>query len=286
MSETANTGTTQTSGTGTEGGGGGEGGQQQQQAAYYEAFKSDDLKTHPSIQRYKTVEDLAQAYVHAEKRIGGNPDHYLKLPEKADDAEGWKAFWQKLGAPDSPEGYKVDLKDASDADKAVVPDFLKAMHEAHVPPGIVEKVVGWWQGQLKTQQEGQLAEAQKATAAGEAALKAEWGGAFEQTKKEIGKLLTELGGKELQAELDAHAFGDSPALGMFLAKVAEKLREPGPSGDGQGADVGQRAMTPAQAKAQARELEAHPAFRDQRHAQHRDIVKLRNDALRAAEAKA
>lgn len=258
--------------------------QQQQQAAYYEAFTDADLKTHPGVQKYKTVEDLARGYVNAEKRLGADPNSLLKIPANPEDKDGYGAVYKALGAPDSPDGYKIDMAGASEADLAAAKEFTVAMHAAGpFPPAFVSAATKWFGETVAKQNEALLAEAQRMTAAGEAELKAEWGEAYDARKTEIGKLVNDLGGADLAKEFDGSTFGDNPKLAKFMGKVLDLLAEPGPRREA--ADTGGK-LTPAQAGAKARELEAHPAFRDKNHPQHAEVVAQRSAALRSAEATA
>lgn len=252
--------------------------------AFYEAFADANLKTDPTIQKFKDPEALAASYLNLQKMVGAKPEQILKLPEKMDDPEAMRAIWQKLGGPEKVDGYKVDLTKATDADKAAIGGYLDAMHKAGpFPPGMVEASVKWFQDQVAAQQTGLLEEAKRMDDAGQAELKKEWGQAYDQRSGEVGKLLKDLGGDDLAKELNGSVFGSNPKLAIFLAKVVDKMAEGGPNADPNKGDLQTGKMTPAQAQAKARELEAHPAFRDRSHAQHADVTQQRNDALRMAQ---
>jgi len=229
------------------------------------------------------VEDLARGYANLEKRFGTPPDQLVTLPKGPEDKEGLAAVMKALGAPDTPDGYKFEIPEGiAPEDATAASEFAKAMHAAGpFPPAFVAQAVNWWTSQVAARQEAELATAQQMTAAAETALKQEWGAAYETRKAEVGKLLMDLGGQGLADELNASAWGDNPKLAIALGKMVERLAEPGPNRDGaRGGDP--NVMTPAQATARAREMEAHPAFRDASHAMHRQIVEQRNAALRMA----
>ncbi len=48
---------------------------------------------------------MATDYRQTEKYVGLPADQLLRLPKDTGDTEGWKAVYQRLGAPDKPEGY-------------------------------------------------------------------------------------------------------------------------------------------------------------------------------------
>ena len=249
---------------------------------FYETFAKEAVRTSPAVQRYKTVEDLAEGYVSLEKRFGIEPERRLDLPNSPDDKEGWAAVWKKLGAPDKAEGYAFELaKDASDADKALVSDFQKTAHDMGMPKAMAEGAMKWWDGQVKAAVDAQAAAFESARATGEAALRKEWGEAFDQRGREIGKLLADYATPTLKAELDGK-LGNHPELSMFFGKLIDRMAEGGAtprSGEAAG-DVGK--LTPAQAAGEARKMEAHPAFRDKSHAEHNAIVAKRSEYLAQA----
>jgi hypothetical protein len=219
----------------------------------------DDLKSQTTVTRHKSLADFANAAVAAEKRLGVPADQLLRLPTNDEEmATFTKDVFKRLGAPDTPEGYQIAWEGATDDDKAMIGKFAKHMHEAGAfPPAALQAAAAFWQAETAAAAAAeQQAEAER-TAAGEAALKSEWGAAYEAKTKEIGKLLTELGGKDLLDELDETKLGSSPHLARLLAKVVDLRAEPGPSGDAKNA-LPDGAMTPGQAKEARAALEGDP----------------------------
>lgn len=251
-------------------------------AAYYEAFANADLKTNPAIHKFKTVEDLANGYVAAERRLGADPKTLISLPKGPDDKEGSAALYKALGAPETADGYQISMEGASEADVAAAKAFAVAMHaEGPFPPQFVVAATKWFSETVAQQNAAELEAAAAATAAGEAEVKSAWGQAYEPRQAEVGKLINDLGGPELVAELNASTFGDNPKLTIFLGKILDKMAEPGPRNEG-GLKPGDK-LTPAAAIGKAREMEAHPAFLDAANPQHAEVVKSRNDYLRMAQ---
>lgn len=255
---------------------------------YEAAGLPEDLLKSSLVLRSKTLVDALTAGNAAEKRLGVPANEMIRLPTKPDDVEGLKAVYKALGAPDTPEGYKIDLKDATDADKAVVGDFAKFMHEkGPFPPAALAAAAEFWHGKVIEQAAAEQAEAEAAQKASEAALRQEWGGAYDQRKMEIGKLLTDLGGEALAKELNADAvLGNSPELAKMLAKIVDLRAESGPTQDGQNADVGKRQLTPGQARVNLAALEGDAekmeALMDKTHRLHASVLAERNALLAAA----
>ena len=253
------------------------------EAKYYEAFKDEGLKTDPNIQKYQTAEDLARGYTNAVKRLGADPKSLISLPKGPDDIEGHQAVFKALGAPDKADGYEIKMEGAAPEDLAAAKEFAAEMFaKGPYPASFVSAATEWFSSTVAKQNEALLAEAAAMTAAGEAELKKEWGQAYDQRKGEVGKLLKDLGGEALSKEFEGSVFGDNPKLAIFLGKVLDKMAEPGPRRET--SLTGEQMFTPAQHMAKARELATHPALLNASHPQHKEVVKARNDALRAAEA--
>ena len=78
---------------------------------WYESL-SDDLKTNPTIQKYKSVEEMAKGLVNVNKLVGQKG--VVKPPEDA-DPELWDKYYNDLGRPESADAYELsDLEDMPD----------------------------------------------------------------------------------------------------------------------------------------------------------------------------
>lgn len=286
-------------GDGGDGGGGG-GGEAAAAAAaaaaasakpYYEAFTDEALKSSPSVQKWKDPQELAGAYVALEKRYGIDPARRIDLPADPNDAEGMRAVFAKLGLPDKADGYGLKLDDkATDADKALVTGFAEAAHKLGLPAPMAHGVMKFWMEQTAAAATAQADEAKARAADGEAALKTEFGQAYEPRIREISKLVEKYGDPELAKVMNADGLKSYPNVAKMLAKLLDRMAEPGAAG-GEGGDgaTGDRAMTPNQARAAVAQLEGDPvkgvALRDKTHAQHKAVVDERQRLLMLIDAK-
>lgn len=261
--------------------------------AYYEAFADEALKTSPSIQRYKTPEDLGRAYVNLEKRFGVPPERLLTVPEKPDDAAGWDALHSALGRPKTAAEYQIGLAEgASEGDKAFVEGFRERAHKAGYSQSQVATAVEYLNETTKAAAEAATTARETETKAVQGTLKTEWGDKYAVYGTEIGKLITELGdkqgeggGQKLLDELNEKGLGNSLGLNRLLAQIVDMRAEPGklPGADGQ-ADTGDRPMTPTQAKSARMMLEADPvkgkALMDATDPMHAVVIEERRKLLR------
>ena len=258
---------------------------------FYEAFTDDTLKTSAAIQRYKDPEALAKGYVELEKRYGIDPARRIDLPADPNDKDGMMAVYDRLGRPKTPDeyGFKLDDK-ATDADKGFLARATKAFHDAGLPTSQAKAVFELWQAEtVAANTAAQEAETAK-TAEGKAALQKEFGQAFDVRQKEIGRLVETYFGGTTAETLKGDGLFRYPELAKGLAKLVEKMAEPGAAGGGSGeAATGDRAMSPAQAKAAVATLKADPvksaALFDDGHPMHKAVVAERDRLLALADGK-
>lgn len=143
----------------------------------------DDLKGVKDLEKYKDLPSVLRTVVHQQKMIGADK---LPLPSKnatPEELAKWDG-WNRLGRPDTPEGY--DLKKLKALPEGVPYDydgekaFLKEMHglgmTQHQVNGVFAKYRETVGGQF-----GQLTEKQKIEAAASSdAIRKEYGQAFEK----------------------------------------------------------------------------------------------------------
>jgi hypothetical protein len=91
---------------------------------------------------------ITEHYRNAEKHLGVPQDRLLRLPDKPDDADGWKTVYQRLGAPKDVKEYDFkDIKfgDGTELDEqfttAMRSELLKANVAKDKAPDIVKAVV-------------------------------------------------------------------------------------------------------------------------------------------------
>jgi len=85
---------------------------------------------------FKAFAAAAKGHIEAEKYIGVPPQQLLKLPADVNDEAGWKAVYQRFGAPVDEKGYdfsQVKFSDGSDLDANFSEFMRKKAFELHLP---------------------------------------------------------------------------------------------------------------------------------------------------------
>ena len=220
----------------------------------------------------KSLDDLAKSYLNAQKLIGVPKDKLLRLPDAPDAAE-WGDVWNRLGRPESPDKYDLKTPDGIQEDPAFKNGFLSRAHEAGLNGRQAAQLFDWYIGEATTRMSAAQAEARQRADSQIAALKTEWGTAFDQ-KLETAKLaLAHYGGEDLAKYLNETGLGNDPRVARMFARMGEQLREDGVIGRGGPAG---NFLSPAEAQQQINKLSADPAFSkaylDKRHPGHADAV--------------
>ena len=99
------------------------------------ATLSPDLQAKAVQKGWKSPENAIEAFIGAERKLGGDPDSFLKLPKDADDVEGWVNARRAMGVPDSPDGYTLEGIEAGEGEMDLRPALREAAHKT----GLSEK---------------------------------------------------------------------------------------------------------------------------------------------------
>lgn len=253
--------------------------------AWFESFADEQIRTDPTIQRHKGPEDLAKAHVALLKRFGVEPERRLDLPTDPNDAAAMREVWAKLGLPDKPEGYGISLdgiEGATEADKSMLAKFTAFAHEKGMPAGFAKAAFEFWTGESAAAQAAAQAQLAERKTAGEAALKTEFGGAFDTRMREIGNLLKTADPKG-ESGLTAENLAMYPGVTKVLANLVNRMAEPGNPGGNNSDPAGARMMTPSEAAAAYRTFQADEgktkALHDRNNPGHAAAIKERNRLL-------
>ncbi len=221
------------------------------------------IRNEAAFRDIRDLPSLATSYLNAQKLLGVPADQIVRLPGQ-DDTAGWDQVYAKLGRPEKADGYKfadVKLPDGLKVDDTLKTGYMDAAHKAGLSTRQANSLYEWWNGAMAsgfTAQQGQTAQG---LAQAEAALKTEWGAAFDQNVQLAKDAINHYGGEKLKAELDANGMANSPELARVMAKIGANLREDGAlTGRGGG---GGDMKSPAEARQEINALQADKDFAKQ-----------------------
>ena len=184
----------------------------------------EGFKEEKALDNFNNMEDFVKSYLHAQKLVGADK---IPVPNKHATEEDWNEVFKKLGAPESPEDYKYDLKD-QELDSQQVSEFNKAAHKLGLLPKQAEGLIKFYNemnGNIASSQEETAAQAQLQT---ETELKAEYGPQFAKRLDQAKKLaVNSLGSDFLENTYlkDGSRLGDNIKVIKAFSDLADKLSE-------------------------------------------------------------
>lgn len=235
-----------------------------------------DLKPVVETKGWKSPADALTGYVNLEKLVGTKR---LEAPQENWDDAKWGEFHKSIGAPEDPNAYQFP-----ESVKIEDEDFAKWSRETARELGLTNrqfaKLTEKWQGYVGGRTEAGSAAQAEQLAASDAALRKEWGGAYDQRidagKAAVKALQDKIGIDEEFLSTVEGKLGYAPLIKLF-AVLAEDY---GIGREGRAPGQGSMGITPDAASAELRQLQADEKFRDaffdQSHPAHRDAVEKFN----------
>ena len=88
----------------------------------------ESFKEEKALDNFNNMEDFVKSYLHAQKLVGADK---IPVPNKHSTEEDWHEVFKRLGAPETPEDYKYNLKDV-ELDQNQVQEFNKEAHKLQI----------------------------------------------------------------------------------------------------------------------------------------------------------
>lgn len=173
---------------------------------------------------WKAPGDVLDSYANLEKLIGAEKaGRTVVLPKDANDVEGRKAFFAKIGVPDTPDAYELPVPAGEGAEFAKT--AAQWFHANGVPKAAAQAIAEQWNGFMEKlvteeQQKAQVASAQQLDK-----LKTEWGPEFDKRAEYARRFLKEAGWDDSKVAKYEQAFGTAEMLRDFY-QWGSKLGEP------------------------------------------------------------
>lgn len=176
----------------------------------------ENVRGYVANKGFKDPSMVVDAYQNLERLIGLPKERLLKLPEKPDDPS-WGEIYGKLGRPEKPEGYQLEVPKEG-GDKAFVEWAAKNFHELNLTRKQGESLVTKWNELQASKIEAQKTATQQAQESQRATIKKEWGAAYTDKLKSM-----ELGAQKLGLSPE-HVDKIGQALGIDnTARLLEKV---------------------------------------------------------------
>lgn len=168
--------------------------------------------------------NLIKSYVHAQKHMGKDK---IVVPSKDSDPAEWRKVFNKLGLPETVEDYKLGFQPDKDVPikNEFIDNFRKVAHEAGILPNQAERMLGFYQEQVKNGFKEIENTRQTSVEQARQELQKEFGEKFEYNVQLANLALRNYGGDEMVAAVKELGLDNDVRLVKFLAKVGQTLGE-------------------------------------------------------------
>ena len=228
--------------------------------------------------KFASPADVLKSYVALERRLG----RAVVLPSADASPEEVMRFNRRLGVPDGPEGYRIDLpgwlagEESGDGQQpALQQRFLAAMHAAGARPAEVKAAVDWYVGEVEALGRERSAAARRLRDTAQSELRRDWGPDFDRNmalaRRALGQFGEGNGEDVLSLTLsDGRALGDHPGFLRLLARAGGAIAEDpallgaasSPPGDLRARIDALHALSPAAYKSSAVQAELGALYRE------------------------
>jgi hypothetical protein len=186
----------------------------------------EDLRGAPSLKKFEDVGALAKSYIELEKRGFGLPVPNDKWTEKE-----WEQLYDKLGRPESPEGYGFsdgDIPEGMQFDKELQDWFSQEAHKVGLSKkqafDLRQRFIEHQRGLYEKTRQAQEAQA-KAREEELQRLKIELGQDYKASLDAAQRVVNEFGDEAFKQYLQQSDLGNDPHLIRFMIKVGQAMAD-------------------------------------------------------------
>lgn len=211
----------------------------------------DEVRGMIQTKGWKGPADVIGSYSNLEKLLGADKaGRGVVLPKDDATAEEWAAFHNRLGRPESADGYKLPVPDGDSG--AFAKTAASWFHEAGLTAKQAEALASKWNEFTGTTAQAQQAEFEQKAALDVQALQKEWGEQFEAQSELARRAIREAGLTKEEGQAIERALGVGKAAKVF-AFLGKQFGE-APMKGGEGEPAGRFGATPEDARARIASL--------------------------------
>lgn len=154
----------------------------------------------------------------------GQPSEpFLKELPGEGDSEAWGDLYNKLGRPESPEGYELPLPEGDDG--AFAQQTAAWMHEAGLSKSQAQALAGKWNEHQAAQAEAQSQQREQVQGEQLASIRKEWGQNFDANAAIVRQAEAAFAPPEFSQMLRESGMGNHPAVVNMFLKIGQSLSE-------------------------------------------------------------
>ena len=185
-----------------------------------EAYRND-----PSIEKFTEIDALAKSYINATRMIGQDK---IVIPNKNSTEEVWEEAYTKLGRPETPDQYNLNIKsDVVQMDDSAIKSFAEQSHKLGLNNQQAEGILNFYRENMEGIAQQSKIDTETAQAQTEQVLRQEWGRDFDAKVKQAGAIAkANINPEVLDMTLsNGTRLGDHPEIIKGFAKIASMMSE-------------------------------------------------------------
>jgi len=186
---------------------------------------SQEFREDPNISKFTEIDALAKSYINATRMIGQDK---VAVPNQNSTDDQWSEVYDKLGRPESPDKYKLDVKsEVVPLDDGTIKSFAENAHKLGLNNKQAQGILEYYKNSMESSEQQARIDTETAQANAEAELRKEWGRSFDENlKKAAGVAKANMDEKILNMELkDGTRLGDHPSVIKGFANIANLMSE-------------------------------------------------------------
>ena len=185
----------------------------------------EELRNDPNISKFTELEALAKSYVNATRMIGQDK---VAVPNNNSTDDQWNEVYDKLGRPESPDKYKLEVKsDAVPLDEGAIKSFAENAHQLGLNNKQAQGILEFYKNSMEGSMQQNQIDMETAQSQAEQELRKEWGGNYEANIKKAGAVAkANMDANILDMQLkDGTRLGDHPSIIKGFANIANLMSE-------------------------------------------------------------
>ena len=199
--------------------------QPQEQSFDFQNLIPEEYKEEKSLQNFSNMDDFVKSYLHSQKLVGADK---IPVPNKLATDDDWNTVYERLGRPESPEGYSYELPEESKVDDTTLKAFSAEAHKLGLLPKQAQGIMNYYNSLAEQSDKSLEFRDETARAEAEIELRKEYGPAYDLKVTQARNLATNtLGADFLRNTIlqDGSSLGNNPQVDRAFADLASKLSE-------------------------------------------------------------
>jgi len=186
---------------------------------------SEEYRSNPNIEKFTEIDALAKSYINAVSMIGSDK---IPVPTNSSTEEQWNEIYSKLGRPESPDKYQLDIKsEVTSINEDAIKSFADIAHKTGLNNKQAQAILEYYKNNVEAETQQSKINTETFQAQSEQLLRKEWGSNFDANIKKAGALAKANMNPELldMSLQDGTRLGDHPEIIKGFANIANLLSE-------------------------------------------------------------